>query len=172
MRLFPGKVPFISGEIINKLIGDEDIEVAPESKDEAVIDVEAILKEYIRIERELFERAKDIIEIRNLDSSNFFRIKKQLFAEKGIPADETVIDYLIDQIIEMFMHSVHIEEVYASDNDLRGKMGVILKRFMNLDAEIDREVRHQIKNLEEGTSDWEIEYQKMLGKLRQTKNLD
>ena len=172
MRLYPGKVPFIARETITEPLQTGDIEVLTSERDEAVLDIEAILSEYLRVTRELNDRAKEILEIRNLDFSYLYRVRKGLFEEKGIPLDETIVDYLVDQTIEMFMHSVHIDEVYADDNILRGKIGIILRKHMEDSEKLDQEVRDRIKNLEEGTDSWEIEYKKMMSKVKRTKNLD
>ena len=56
MRLFSGKVPVIAEEIVQSLLRDEDI--VTESPDEVKLDIEAVLKEYLRQERQVLEEAK------------------------------------------------------------------------------------------------------------------
>ena len=53
-----------------------DIEVSDHN--EAVLDAASVLKEYIRVDKELTERAKDILEIRGLPYSHLGRTKRQL----------------------------------------------------------------------------------------------
>jgi len=48
----------------------------------------------------------------------------------------------------------------------------ILKKHMHIDEEIDAEVRRRIKNLEEGTATWEVEYQKALDQIKKNRRLD
>jgi hypothetical protein len=60
------------------------------------------------------------------------------------------------------MHSSNVEEVFVEDHDLRRKMAVVLRKHMAVDEEVDRETREKIKNLEEGTRTWDIEYQKVM----------
>ena len=43
---------------------------------------------------------------------------------------------------------------------------------MEVDTDLDREVRSKIKNLEEGTSDFEIEYARVMGQMKQRKRLE
>ncbi len=172
MRLYEGKLPIISHEIVDDLITGELIEVDPESRGEAELDVEAILNEYMRVEFELNEHAREILQIRDLDFSNFYRIKKKLAEERGFKIGDESIDYLILQIIELFMHSAHIEEVYGDDKDLRLKMGPVLRKHTEMQEELDREVRNKIRNLEEGGADWEIEYSKAMEKVKRLKNLE
>ena len=76
MRLYPGKVDTIAAEIINTLTQAGDIEVS--DSNEAQLDAAAVLKEYIRVDKELTERAKDILEIRGLPYSHLGRTKRQL----------------------------------------------------------------------------------------------
>ena len=79
MRLYPGKIPAISQDLIHKLREDGDIDVSNIA--EAQLDVEAVLKEYLRMDRELTERAKDLMEQRKLPYSQFARTKRTLVAE-------------------------------------------------------------------------------------------
>ena len=76
------------------------------------------------------------------------------------------------QIIESFMQSTHVEEIFADDATLRKRMADILKKHMQVDDEIDAEVRRRIKNLEEGTATWEVEYQKALDQIKKNRRLD
>jgi hypothetical protein len=51
-------------------------------------------------------------------------------------------------------------------------MSDILKKHMQVDEELDEEVRRRIKNLEEGTSTWEVEYGKVLDQIKRNRGLD
>jgi hypothetical protein len=70
------------------------------------------------------------------------------------------------------MQSPHVEEVFSDDATLRKRMTDILKKHMQIDDEIDAEVRRRIKNLEEGTATWEVEYQKALDQIKKNRRLD
>jgi hypothetical protein len=76
------------------------------------------------------------------------------------------------QIIESFMQSLHVDEIFADDAGLRKRMVDILKKHMLVDDEVDAEVRRRIKNLEEGTATWEVEYQKALEQIKKNRRLD
>jgi hypothetical protein len=56
--------------------------------------------------------------------------------------------------------------------DLRKKIAEILRKHMTVDADIDAEVRRRIKNLQEGTASWEIEYSKVMEQLKRAQKLD
>ena len=56
--------------------------------------------------------------------------------------------------------------VFAEDKVLRNKIKDICKKHMQVDEAMDQEVRDRIKNLEEGTSAWDVEYAKVLDQIK------
>jgi hypothetical protein len=160
MRLFTSKVPVIATEIVRKLVAESDLEA--ESPTEVAKDVEAVLNEYLRLEREVNAKTRELMDGRKLPASEFGRVKKSVAEQKGLKVGEDVVDYLLDQIVEAFLYSNNVDEVFAADVDLRRKMAPIVKKHMQVDDELDREVRGRIRHVEEGTPAWEIEYTKVL----------
>ena len=164
MRLYPGKVDSIAAEIITSLTAAGDIEVS--DNNEAQLDAASVLKEYIRVDKELTERAKDILEIRGLPYSHLGRTKRQLADQKEFGLGEDGLSWIANQMLEAFMASRHVEEVFAEDVILRRKIKDICKKHMQVDEAIDQEVRDRIKNLEEGTQAWDVEYSKVLEQIK------
>jgi hypothetical protein len=164
MRLYSGKVDTIAAEIITTLTQAGDIEVS--DANEAQQDSAAVLKEYIRLDKELTERAKDILEIRGLPHSHLGRTKRQLADQKEFGLGEEGLSWIANQMLEAFMSSRHIDEVFAEDAILRRKIKDICKKHMQVDEAIDQEVRDRIKNLEEGSQAWDIEYSKVLEQIK------
>ena len=164
MRLYTGKVDIIASEIIAKLTTDGDIEVG--SQAEATLDAAAVLKEYIRVDKELTERAKDILEIRSLPQSQLGRTKKTLADQKDFGLGEEGITWICNQMLEAFMNSQHIDEVFADDVTLRRKIKEIARKHMSVDDVVDQEVRDRIKNLQEGTAAWDVEYGRVLEQIK------
>ncbi len=169
MRLYIGKVQAISDEVIKSLMTDGDLEV--DSAEEARLDIESVLKEYVRRDREVGEEAKNRMESRGLGYSQLGKVKAQVAKEKGIQTGEDTLPYLIEQILEMLFHSQHVIEIFADDTDLRKKMAPILRKHMDVDDQLDVEVRGRIKNLEEGTAAFDIEYAKVMEQMRRKKGL-
>jgi hypothetical protein len=169
MRLFSSKVQPISAEVVRKLIAEKDLET--EAAAEVERDVEAVLNEYLRLEREVTTKTKELMDGRGLPPTEFGRVKKSVAEQRGLKVGDEIVDYLLDQIVECFLYSNNVEEVYASDLDLRRKMAPILKRHMSVEDDLDREVRARIKHVEEGTPAWEIEYQKTLELLKRAKGV-
>lgn len=165
MKLYAGKVDTIAAEVITKLTSDGDLEVA--DPHEAQLDVAAVLKEYLRVDRELTERAKDILEIRGLPHNHLFRTKKQLADQKDFGLGEESLTWITNQMVETFMQSKNIDEVYAEDTVLRKKIKEVVRKHMAVEDELDQEVRQRIKNLQEGTSAWEVEYARVLDQVKQ-----
>lgn len=164
MKLYSGKIDSLATEIITRLVNDGDIEVT--DRTEAELDVAAVLKEYLRLDRELTERAKDIMEIRGLPYSHFGRIKRSMAEEKDFGLGEEAVSWILNQLLESFMQSRHVDEIFADDATLRRKLKEIVRKHMMVDEELDREVRQRIKNLEEGTQTWEVEYNRVLEQMK------
>ena len=165
MRLYAAKVPVIAGELVRSLTDAGDIEVT--EKPEVELDVGAVLKEYIRVDRELTDKAKDVLEQRKLAYGQFGKIKRALADEKEFGLGEDALSWICTQLLETFMHSANVEEVYADDATLRRRIKDVLKKHMAVDEELDAEVRQRIKNLEEGTATWELEYNRVMDQIRQ-----
>ena len=171
MRIYYGQVPNISDEIVSTLIADNSIEVEASHVSEVEADLTAVLKEYIRRDRELNETARDLIAARRHDSQGFGRIKKQLAERERFGIGDDAVEYIIVQLIEMLLQSRFVEEVYAEDRDIRRIMAPILKRSMQIDDELDHEVRSKIRNLQEGSMSWDVEYKKVMAKVKRNKRL-
>src|SRR5918995_48459 len=125
MRLYPAKVDTIASEVIGKLTQDGDLEVT--DPHEAQLDVASVLKEYIRVDKELTERAKDILEIRGLPHAHLNRTKRQLAEQKEFGLGEEGLSWIANQMLEAFMSSRHVDEVFAEDAILRRKIKDICK---------------------------------------------
>ena len=169
MRLFRGKIEVISDDVLKLLKASGDIEV--ENEAEAKLDIEAVLKEFLRLDKEIVEEAKNRMEARGLGYSNLGRVKSQVAKERGSPSQEETLPYLLDQILNILFHSANISEIFADDAELRRKVTPILKKHMDVENDLDREVRSKIKNLEEGTSDFEIEYTRVMEQIKQKRRL-
>jgi hypothetical protein len=169
MRLYSGKIGAIAEEIVRALVAAADIEV--ETEEEVRLDMEAVLKEYLRVEREVTDEAKNRMEQRSLGYSNLSKVKAQVAKERGAPAVDDVLPYLVEQLLNMLFHSNNVVEVFSDDTELRKKVTPILRKHMDVESELDREVRSKIKNLEEGTSTFEIEYAKVLDQIKRKRGL-
>jgi hypothetical protein len=170
MRLYKTKIPTVAARIIERLVKDGDIEV--ESAQESNMDVEAVLNEYVRLDRQMTEEVKDVLERRAMSYSNFGRLKRELSERRGIGAGDESLSWIANQILETFMQSEHIGEIFADDTTMRRKIKEILQGAMTMDTELDEEVRKRIKNIQEGTEAWDVEYRAKMDEIRRKHGLD
>jgi hypothetical protein len=171
MRIYRERIPSISRQVVEELVANELIEVESTMCEEVELDMISVLEEYRRTDRELGEQAKDLVALRNLDYSFTHKIKNRLAREKNFGMGEDAIEWLTGQMLEMLLQSRNVDEVFGEDNDLRRIIAPILKKELGMENHFDLEVKKRISNLTEGTSSYEIEYQKALDKVRNAKKL-
>jgi hypothetical protein len=169
MRLFSGKVTPLSEELVKALADNKDIEC--ESRKEVVIDLESVFTNYLRLEREASDKARELLAARSMPQSELPRLRKVCAEQKGIKIGDDLLDYLLDQCIEMLMHSANVDEVFGEDHDLRRRMRPVLRKYLELDDALDGEVRGKLKHVQEGSRTWEIEYQRLMGEIQRRKGL-
>jgi hypothetical protein len=169
MRLFSAQVAPLSEEIVKVLTENHDIEC--ESRKEVVLDVESVFNSYLSVERDVTEKAKDLLQTRGLGPTEFPRLRKLVAEQKGIKVGEDMLDYLLDQLIEVLMHSNNVDEVFAADHDLRRHMRPALRKHLDVDEQLDSEVRSKLKHVQEGSRTWEVEYQRVMGDIQRRRGL-
>lgn len=172
MRLYKGKVPAISREVIDGLLKAGAIEVLPENVAEAEADVAAVLNEYLRMDRELSDGAKDFVAKKGLDHGQLSRTKRELAKKSGFGVGDDALDYVLKQVTEILFYSKNIEEVFAEDHTLRKKVGDVINKHVDIDEELDKEVRKRVRNLEEGTEAFDIEYNRVLLQMKRQRGLE
>jgi len=170
--LYPGKVSNIAQDMVALLVSNQDIEVDTELVGEVILDIESVLREYIRADREITDKARERISKDGIEFIQLNKIKQKLAEERNFGVGDRAVEYLTKQIIEALFHSRHVEEVFAEDHTLRKTLRDVLNRHTHVDDDLDQEVRKRIKNLQEGTQGYDIEYQKVMADLKRLKGLD
>ena len=130
-----------------------------------------MLKSYLQSEREVNDRTKELLERTGRGTSEYGRVREQLAATAGIKVGDEALDYLLDQVVEIFNHSHNVDEIFVEDVVLRRRMAPIFKKHMAVDSSLDTEVRAQLRNLKEGSSTWDIQYQRVLEQVKRKKGL-
>ena len=171
MRIYPKVIPIISREVIQKLTGDSDIEVEPMRVADAEMDMSAIMREYLANEERVNQATREALERRGYDASKFNQVKREMADVRGFKMGDEGIEYVINQMIEFLLISRNVEEVYSPDNQLRTKVFSIMKKHLDVDDEIDKEARARLKHLQEGTSAFDIEYNKTVEQIRRARGL-
>ena len=108
MKLYYGRIPQIAEEIVRVLRDTDAIEVTPELVPEAQLDVQGVLREYNRTDRDISKRAR---EAADQGRGGFGRIKRQMAHEANFKLGDEALDYIVNQLIETFLHSHNIEEI-------------------------------------------------------------
>jgi hypothetical protein len=170
MRLYAAKIPVITADIVRALTQDKDIEV--EDTAEVEDDLGSVLKEYLRLDREITERAKDRAERVGGGASEVQRIKRQLAEDRAFGLGGEGISWMLDQLVQMLLRSNNVAEVFADDSVLRRKMRAALERHMAVDDEMDKEVRSRLKHLSEGTQNWDVEYARVMEQVKRRRAIE
>jgi len=171
MRLYPKVIPIISREVVQKLMQEGDIEVEPMRVADAEMDMSAIMREYLANEERVNQATREALERRGYDYSKFNQVKREMADVRGFKMGEEGIEYVINQMIEFLLISRNVEEVYSPDNVLRAKIFDVMKKHLDVDDEIDKEARSRLKHLQEGTSAFDIEYNKTVEQIRRARGL-
>jgi uncharacterized protein len=138
---------------------------------DAELDMAAIMREYLANEERVNQATREALERRGYDLSKFNQVKREMADVRGFKLGDEGIEFLISQMLEFLLISRNVEEVFADDNVMRPKILQVMKRHLDIDDEIDREARARLKHLQEGTSAFEIEYQKLIEQIRRARGL-
>ena len=169
MRLFASKATTIAQEAVRALLKAGSIEA--EAPNEVIADVEAVLKSYVEDEREVNEKTRDLLERTGRGNAEYGRVRAQLAETKGIKVGDDTLDYLLDQVVQAFHHSSHVDEIFAQDHEMRRLMVPFFKKHMAVDADLDAEVRLQLRHMQEGTRTWDVEYARVMETVRRKRGI-
>ncbi len=169
MKLYSGKIPVIAKEVTHALVRAKAIECEFES--EVSADFEAVLKEYLRFERRVTDEAQRALDRQGLSYDQLRRVRGEFAKKRGAPDADDILPYLVGQIIDMLFHSAHVEEVFAEDTALRTLIVPVLRKHLDVEASLDEAIRAKIRNLKEGTPEYEIEYDRISGQVKRSLGL-
>ena len=171
MKLYRAKIPVIAKGVIERLASEGDIEVRAGAREEAEKDVAAIMDEYLRRDNELRDHIRDFMSAQNIPYSDFGRTRKRLADEMGHPLGDDVERFLCRQFIENLMISPSIEEVFGEDRDIYRKVMEVLKANDVDENEIRAEALGRMKNVQEGTVDYELLLQEQMRQVKKRRGL-
>lgn len=156
MKIYRLKIPSIAHDIIEHLNNEGMIEVTGEGRPEAELDLVAIMEEYLRRDSELRESVKEHMARHSVPYDQYGKIRGQLAGEMGHPTGDDVDRFLARQFVENFMISRWIDEVYAEDKDIYKAILDLLRGHSVDERALRDEARERIKNIPEGTVDYEL----------------
>ena len=171
MRLYPKVIPIIAREVVQRLMQDQDIEVETMRIADAEMDLSAIMREYLAAEERVNQATREALERRGYDVAKFNQVKREMADVRGFKMGDEGIEYCINQMLEFLLISRNVEEVFSADTTMRSKIFQAMKKHLDVDDEIDREARTRLKHLQEGTSAFEVEYNKTIEQIRRARGL-
>lgn len=171
MHLYRKVIPKIAREIVRTLNSKGDIIVDDGNLDEAELDLAAVMVEHCNQEDRITQEAKDAIARRGLPHERFAQVKKGLADARGVKLGDDGVEDVINHMIEALFSSKNIAEVFAEDTALRKFFKEVLQKYLAVDEDLDRDARARIKNLREGTLEWDIEYERTVTQLKRQKGL-
>lgn len=171
VKLYRSKIPQIAAETLDTLIKDGDIDVSFEKLEEARKDLAAIMEEYLRRDNDFRNRVRDHMAATNIPYDQYGKARSRIAEEWQHPLNDEVERFLARQFVENMMISQFIEEVFADDKDLYRKVIEVLKRHNVDEAQIREEAIGRIKNVREGTVEYEIALQNAIKEIKKRQGL-
>ena len=171
MHLYRKLIPKIARETVRSLNSGGHILVDDGNLDEAELDLAGVMVEYCNQEDRINNEAKEAIARRGLPQERFSQVKKGLSDARGFKLGEDGIEYVINQMIEALFNSKNVTEVFAEDTTLRKMIHELFIKHLTVDVDLDRQARDRLKNLREGTQEWDIEYERTVTQLKKQKGL-
>jgi hypothetical protein len=155
MKLYRVKVPVIARAVLESLCNDGSILVEPENRAEAENDLIAIMEEFLRRDHDLGEAVKSRMANQAIPYDQRGKVRGAIATEWNHPTGKEIPRYLARQIIENFMISRFVEDVFADDRDMYTKVVRIVEAHdVNEDA-LRLEAMERIKNVAEGSVEYE-----------------
>lgn len=166
MKIYRKVIPKIAKDVVRSLLANHAIEVEDGHRDEAELDIAGVLVEYLNELDKVTSDAHDALQRHSLPPETLGRIKRSLAETRQVVVGEDAVDFVIGRIIEALFNSKNIEEIFHEDMELRRQVTESLRKYLGVDEELDREVRGRLKNLREGTNEWEVEYGRLIDQMR------
>lgn len=171
MKLYRVKIPTIASAVIEELVNSGGIEVVPENRPEAEIDLVAIMEEYQRRDFSLRDTVREFMSTRSVPYDQYGRTRGRMADEWGHPTGDDVERFLARQFVENFMISNFVEEIYAEDKELYKQILDILRNHDVDERALRDEAREKISNITEGTVDYEIALSKAIREVKKRHGL-
>ena len=171
MRLYRSQIPRIAEDIIGTLQLEGDIVVANDDRSDAEQDIRAIMEEYLRQEARVVQDTREFMERNQITYDQFGRVKSQFAEKRSHPTGDDGIRWIIGQVLENFMISRYVDEVFGEDRKMKKTLMRLFRKHLIEEADLDREVRGRIKNMRPGTEKWEIEYRRVMDEVRRKRGL-
>lgn len=171
MKLYKARVPLIAKAVIDRLAAEKDIEVEPESRVEAEQDLIAIMESFLKRDMDLREAVRESMSRRAIPYEHFSKVRGEIADFWGHPTGDSIQKFLARQFVENFMISRWIDEVYTDDDLLFKKIMDTIKSFDVDENALRTEAADRVKNIPEGSTDYENAFKNALKEVRKRHGL-
>ena len=171
MRVYRAKVPLIARDIVEAMLTANDVEIAAENREEAEKDFVAIMEEFVRRDMHLRNLVRDHMADRNIPYNEYGKTRSRIAEEMGHPLGEDVEKFLARQFVENLMISQFIDEVFEEDRVIYKRLLDVLRGHNVDEGDIREEAKARLKNIREGTVDYEIALQKAVREEKKRRGL-
>jgi hypothetical protein len=151
MKLYRARIPTIAHAVLDRLVNEGDIEIAPEDRAEAEQDLIAVMEQYLHRDQELRERVREHMERKGIPYDQYGKARSELADQWGHPVGDDVDRFLARQFSENFMISRFVSEVFAEDREIYKKILDVLKSYDVDERALRSEAEERIKNIPEGS---------------------
>jgi hypothetical protein len=189
MRLQKSQISNLVNVIINILtIQNEFVKIAPyvpredeprrggpvptTMVDELRKDISGVLFNYLNTDQRLHSQARDQVEREGVDHSEIYNRKRALAKREDFGLGEEAPSFIITQLIEALLHSSSVEEIYASDLDLRAALLPELREAMSNQRNVSHEMAQRVRQINQISEQWEDFYALVKGRLNERYQID
>ena len=166
MKIYRRVIPKIAKDVVRALLVNHSIEVEDGRRDEAELDIAGVLVKYLNDIEQLNTDAREALDRHKLSSSALGEVKKNIANKRNLIVGTGSEEFVMQLILDSLFNSLNIQEIFADDDELRSMIKAAMGKYVGVDAELDREVRNRLKNLREGTPEWESEYNRVIAQMR------
>jgi hypothetical protein len=151
MKLYRSRIPTIAHAVLERLINENDLEIAAEDREEAERDLVAIMETYLRRDQDLREAVREVMERKGIPYDQYGKTRNDVADQWQHPIGDDVDRYFARQFIENFMISRFVGEVFTDDRELYKKILDVLKAHDVDERALRAEAEERIKNIPEGS---------------------
>ncbi len=166
MKIYRRVIPKIAKDVVRTLLVSHAIEVEDGKRDEAEMDVAGALVRYLNDVDTVATDAREILARKGLPQSSLGQVKIALAEKRKVAMGANADGFVRKLIIDSLFDSAHVTEVFSDDEEIVDMISTAMSKYLGVDAELDREVRSRIRNLREGTVEWEDEYSRVITQMR------
>ncbi len=166
MRIYRKIIPKIAKDVVRCLLAQEAIEAEDGHRDDVELDVAGAVVEYLDDIDRVKQDARATLERKGMGLENLLRAQERLAIARNVVMGDSAFDHVVTRIIESLFNSKAVTEVFLDDKELQSIVGASVQKYVGVDEELDREIRGKLRNLREGTPEWEAEYSRLIEHMR------